>query len=776
MPRRGTQTNSSPNLKQQTLFDFLGNSSSSRRVRDDRPSKSFKLSSTSATQSSPAQKRKRHAMVEDLEGEEGNTSSDVDAIHFCPRSPTSISSLDEEQPSPRRPSRSKRPKTSFSESDSIPHSEVESSVLVGDDEENIGIPARWKGKGIMRRRQIKDSDDESDEQPRRRKLTKGMRPPSPADSQDILDEVDEAAIVDSRLRARDKKSAFEQNLEKLKRKKRGLAVKETSDEDEDDEDISEPATFPGAKPTTEFDSDAPQENEDNDDSASSDDDDFIIEDEDQIAAPDLPFAFSMNTHQDLAHHFKIVCQLFVHLAVQPEVQRKSFMNKMLNDNEYFSIPLQIARRKLSGLRDSLVASSVWKPDFRKSLETYPEFSLTRLDFSVPHCDACHLGRRLSTLVGRLGGVAYDRVSFQPVEEESDTEDSDSDLDESEDKADEKETYKEFQLGRFCAARTQTFHRFSHWEFHLFRALLREIDGLQSTHGKRGFIRVAHANGIRPPDDLSDANGIMEWLDQRGVSTQLCTSVYLCHIINLYLSLILKAMSYYPSQPGQQPATPGAYPYSAYHPGTPGIYPQTAGAYSYPTASPYPATAVTGYGTTWPYSYSYYQQHLHAAPRPSPAAPSTATASQAILQVPAATQKSTFSAYQPAYSRESLSAASLGGATARGYRKQSSVRGLFTKELRNLMFGFGDDRNPANDTVNVMEEILVEYIADVCQTALSGTKKARLSIEDLRRALSRPADAKKLARMEELLFMQEDIKRARAQFDDSEINQSSALQS
>jgi len=29
-----------------------------------------------------------------------------------------------------------------------------------------------------------------------------------------------------------------------------------------------------------------------------------------------------------------------------------------------------------------------------------------------------------------------------------------------------------------------------------------------------------------------------------------------------------------------------------------------------------------------------------------------------------------------------------------------------------MYGFGDDRNPANDTVNVMEEILVEYITDV----------------------------------------------------------------
>lgn len=37
-----------------------------------------------------------------------------------------------------------------------------------------------------------------------------------------------------------------------------------------------------------------------------------------------------------------------------------------------------------------------------------------------------------------------------------------------------------------------------------------------------------------------------------------------------------------------------------------------------------------------------------------------------------------------------------------------------------MYGFGDDRNPANDTVNVMEEILIEYIVDVvsrCTQAL-----------------------------------------------------------
>lgn len=38
-------------------------------------------------------------------------------------------------------------------------------------------------------------------------------------------------------------------------------------------------------------------------------------------------------------------------------------------------------------------------------------------------------------------------------------------------------------------------------------------------------------------------------------------------------------------------------------------------------------------------------------------------------------------------------------------------------MKNLMYGFGDDRNPANDTVNVMEEILIEYITDVVRVSL-----------------------------------------------------------
>lgn len=36
----------------------------------------------------------------------------------------------------------------------------------------------------------------------------------------------------------------------------------------------------------------------------------------------------------------------------------------------------------------------------------------------------------------------------------------------------------------------------------------------------------------------------------------------------------------------------------------------------------------------------------------------------------------------------------------------------TGPVKSLLYGFGDDRNPANDTVNVMEEILIEFIVDV----------------------------------------------------------------
>jgi len=141
----------------------------------------------------------------------------------------------------------------------------------------------------------------------------------------------------------------------------------------------------------------------------------------------------MEAHQDLSLQFKKIFQFFVHVAVQPPADRNAYMERQMqglpifheyddlssylntsSEEEYFFIPLQVARRKLSGLRDSLVSSSVWKPAFTRNLEKYPEFQLIELDFAVPSCDACHLGGRMSTLLGRLSGFQYNKSGFETV--------------------------------------------------------------------------------------------------------------------------------------------------------------------------------------------------------------------------------------------------------------------------------------------------------------------------------------------------------------------------
>jgi len=164
----------------------------------------------------------------------------------------------------------------------------------------------------------------------------------------------------------------------------------------------------------------------------------------------------------------------------------------------------------------------------------------------------------------------------------------------------------------------------------------------------------------------------------------------------------------PPPAGQTATSPPTYAYGTYpysHPQTPGTYTYPAGAYQ---------AGVTGYG--WTYPYSYVPQHPQA-PRPqgvqTPVIPYTPTPT-----TPTPQRTTTFTAYAPSYAKENVSSSAQTGA-GRGNRRQSNLKGLFTKELKNLMYGFGDDRNPANDTVGVMEEILIEYITDVvCFFSLS----------------------------------------------------------
>lgn len=115
-------------------------------------------------------------------------SSDVGGINFEPEIISLSDSDDDVKTSPRRgPAKKRRVKASESSSQA-------SSSHSKSDEENIGIPVgwKWKGKAVHKRKMaVSDSESEEEPRPKRRKLVRGVRPPTPDESEDLMDEVDQ---------------------------------------------------------------------------------------------------------------------------------------------------------------------------------------------------------------------------------------------------------------------------------------------------------------------------------------------------------------------------------------------------------------------------------------------------------------------------------------------------------------------------------------------------------------------------------------------------------
>merc|ERR1711918_174624 len=89
---------------------------------------------------------------------------------------------------------------------------------------------------------------------------------------------------------------------------------------------------------------------------------------------------------------------------------------------------------------------------------------------------------------------------------------------------------------------------------------------------------------------------------------------------------------------------------------------------------------------------------------------------------------------------------------------------FLKELRAMMFGFGDDERPYQDTVEVMEDLVFDFVVEMTEKCVEVQgKKGRLSEKDLQWVIRK--DRKKYARVKELMYMSEELKKARKAFDE-----------
>ncbi|XP_031560605.1 transcription initiation factor TFIID subunit 13-like [Actinia tenebrosa] len=88
--------------------------------------------------------------------------------------------------------------------------------------------------------------------------------------------------------------------------------------------------------------------------------------------------------------------------------------------------------------------------------------------------------------------------------------------------------------------------------------------------------------------------------------------------------------------------------------------------------------------------------------------------------------------------------------------------LFHKELRCMMFGFGDDQCPYTESVDFLEDLVVEYITEMTLKAMEVGKKGKVHCEDIVFLIRK--DPKKYARVKDLLTMNEELKKARKAFD------------
>ncbi|ETN64792.1 transcription initiation factor TFIID subunit 13 [Anopheles darlingi] len=94
---------------------------------------------------------------------------------------------------------------------------------------------------------------------------------------------------------------------------------------------------------------------------------------------------------------------------------------------------------------------------------------------------------------------------------------------------------------------------------------------------------------------------------------------------------------------------------------------------------------------------------------------------------------------------------------------SGRKRLFSKELRCMMYGFGDDQNPYTESVDLLEDLVVEFITEMTHRAMEIGRTGRVQVEDIVFLVRK--NSRKYARVKDLLTMNEELKRARKAFDE-----------
>ncbi len=92
--------------------------------------------------------------------------------------------------------------------------------------------------------------------------------------------------------------------------------------------------------------------------------------------------------------------------------------------------------------------------------------------------------------------------------------------------------------------------------------------------------------------------------------------------------------------------------------------------------------------------------------------------------------------------------------------------VFHRELKYMMHGFGDDPNPYTETVDLVEDLVLDFITETTRRAMEVGKSGKIHISDIVFLIRK--DRKKYARVQDLLRMNEELKKARKDFTEADI--------
>ncbi|XP_023320984.1 transcription initiation factor TFIID subunit 13-like [Eurytemora carolleeae] len=91
------------------------------------------------------------------------------------------------------------------------------------------------------------------------------------------------------------------------------------------------------------------------------------------------------------------------------------------------------------------------------------------------------------------------------------------------------------------------------------------------------------------------------------------------------------------------------------------------------------------------------------------------------------------------------------------------RRFFSKEIRCMLYGYGDDRNPYTETVDFLEDLVLEFITEMTHKSMEIGRIGRVQVEDIIFLVRK--HPRMYARVRELLTMNEELKKARKAFDE-----------